>query len=295
MAQVPATSNSRSKRWVFVFNNAPTDWAPPQQVSEVAYMVWQRERGEQGTEHVQGYVRFNAYKRFNTAKNYFSVPEIHIEPARGTEDQNMKYCTKEETRIAEPWLFGEFQPNAGRQGTRNDIHEVTDKIIQGSCLKAISLEHPEVFVKYHVGLERFADLHRPLPPLERDIRVYCLWGATGTGKTHRARTTFPEAYEVSAGRDPWGMYTDQTTVIFDEFEWERWTIQSMNKYLDKWRCQLDARYHDKYAHWTRVIIISNTNPWDWWPLAPVPLREAIFRRFQNVIEVLNREQIINFE
>lgn len=69
----------------------------------------------------------------------------------------------------------------------------------------------------------------------------------------------------------------------------------MNKYLDKWRYQLDARYHDKYAHWTRVIIISNTNPWDWWPLAPVPLREAIFRRFQNVIEVLNREQIINFE
>lgn len=290
-------ANQRVDRWIFVFNNPPVGWTPPQQVSEVAYMVWQRERGKEGTEHIQGYVRFNTRKRFNTVKNYFSVPEIHIEPAKGTEDQNMRYCTKEETRVEGPWLFGEqnFKADAGRQGARSDIHDATDKIIQGCSMKVIASEHPEVFVKYHGGLERFADLHRSLPPLERDVRVYCLWGQTGTGKTHRVRTTFPDAYEVQAGRDPWGMYTDQLTVLFDEFEWEKWTIQQINRFTDKWRCQLDARYHDKYAHWVRVIFCSNGDPLDWWPLATPALRGALHRRLTNIIEVRDQAQVVLIE
>lgn len=287
----------QAARWVFVYNNPPSGWAPPQQASEVAYMVWQRERGKEGTEHIQGYIRFNTRKRFNTVKNYFSVPEIHVEAAKGTEDQNFKYCTKEDTRVEGPWIFGEanFKPDAGKQGNRTDIHAATDMIKQGSSMKDLSEAHPEVFVKYHMGLREFADLHRPLPPLERDVRVYWLWGQTGTGKTHRARTTFPEAYEVKTGRDPWGTYTDQLTVIFDEFEWDKWPIQQMNRYLDKWRCELDARYKDKWAHWVRVIIISNEDPLTFWPLSPPNLRQAIWRRIGTCVEVMDRDQVVKFE
>jgi len=33
---------------------------------------------------------------------------------------------------------------------------------------------------------------------------------------------------------------------FDEFDHELWPITAMNRYLDKWRCLLDARYNDRY-------------------------------------------------
>lgn len=285
---------TKTARWIFVFNNAPADWAPPTG-AEIEYMVWQRERGEQGTEHVQGYVRFNKRKRLSAAKNWFSAPEIHMEVARGNEQQNKAYCTKVETRVAGPWEFGVYNADAGKQGKRSDLEEIADKIKQGASVKEVAEQHPSDYIRYSAGIEKYAQLVRPLPPLERNIHVSCLWGETSTGKTHRARTTFPDCYEVIAGRDPWGMYSGQAVILFDEFNWERWTIQDMNRYCDKWRCNLDARYRDKYAEWTRVVICSNTDPYTWWPMAPQTLRQAFWRRCNQIVEVHNREQEINLD
>ena len=63
-----------SMRWCFTLNK-PGDWRPVFKPEHMAYLVYQLERGEQGTLHVQGYVRFHNRKRIQTVKNVLHTPE----------------------------------------------------------------------------------------------------------------------------------------------------------------------------------------------------------------------------
>lgn len=271
----------QATRWIFVYNNAPALWKPPFDASRVKYMIWQREKGE--TEHVQGYLRFARKTRFNAVIKYLAEGhKIHVEIAKGSEKQNKEYCSKEETRVDGPWELGVYDEKAGVQGRRVDLEAVADLIKQGRSLKEVALDHPATYIRYSLGLEKYQQLVQPLPPLERVIAVTVLWGATGTGKTHRVRTGYPDAFEVIAARDPFGSYSQQDCILFDEYNYTKWSIQDMNRYTDKWRCQLDCRYHNKYAAWTHVFICSNTEPYTWWPEEHQSLREAFWRRVHSI-------------
>lgn len=51
-----------------------------------------KEIGESGTPHLQGYIEF---KSKNRPAQKFGIPEIHWEKAKGNKDQNFKYCSKD--------------------------------------------------------------------------------------------------------------------------------------------------------------------------------------------------------
>ena len=54
--------------------------------------------------------------------------------AKGSPEQNRKYCTKDDTRIAGPWERGEM-PASG-QGKRNDIIKVVNHIKEKGFMSA---------------------------------------------------------------------------------------------------------------------------------------------------------------
>lgn len=287
----------QSKRWTFTWNN-PGDSRPHYDAPQMDYLVYQGEVGAQQTPHIQGYVRFSSRKRLAQVKRILGTEAVHCEIARGTEEDNRNYCTKPETRAWGPIEHGTYQQEEGRQGRRSDLTKACEMIKKGEPLSAVAADCSETFVRYHNGLIKLQATTAPLPPLERTVQVLVLWGPTGTGKTHRALTSHPDAYVACAGRDPWGMYRGQKAVIFDEFDYRRWSIQDMNRYLDKWRCQLDARYNDRYAEWTHVVICTNLDPFQFWPDEPNQnLRQAFFRRisppFGGHTEVLSRMQRVD--
>lgn len=62
-----------------------------------------KEKGAEGTPHLQFYIRAKHAVDFNTVKGHF--PRAHLEPAMGSQDENYKYCAKEgdfETNLAAP-------------------------------------------------------------------------------------------------------------------------------------------------------------------------------------------------
>lgn len=270
-------------RWCFTVNNYG-EWRPQFIEGDMDYLVYGLEVGEAGTPHVQGYVRFKNRKRLNTVKNIFERADMHLEPAKGTEQQNKTYCIKDGQFVE----FGSYDPSVGTQGNRTDLAAIHTMIQTGATLAAIAAAFPADYIRYHGGIQALREVVAPLPPLERDVRVTVLWGPTGVGKTHRTRMDFPDIFSVEPGRDPWGGYQAQDAVVFDEFDYSRWTITSMNKYLDKWRLEVDARYHNKYAMWTRVVICANSSPLLWYVSEDGPLREALRRRLSTVIWVGTR-------
>ncbi|AUM61642.1 Rep [uncultured virus] len=279
--------NRMSDRWCWTINN-PGDYVPPWLPERgMLYQVYEMEVGErEHTPHWQGYTRFETRKRGSTVKNIFGYDGMHLEPARGDEAQNRTYCTKDGTQVHEDGVYDE---NAGKQGERTDLELIRDEIQGGAGLEEIAAVHPGQFIRYANGIAQMHALLGPGAPVQRAVEVRVYWGATGTGKTHRVMTEYPEAYQVEPGRDPWGRYQAQEVVVFDEFDYTKWTIQQMNRFLDKWRCPLDARYRDRYAVWRLVVICANSSPIAWWPDSGLLLIQSFRRRIQGRVYHFERQ------
>ena len=292
--QVP-NARTMSKRWMVTVFTDVMAFDPPFDRT-VAYGIWQRERcPTTGREHIHVYYRFAARKRMSTVKQWLDRPDAHLESAKGSEKDCRDYCTKEDTRIENGAEHNpeNYDPEVGKQGKRSDLEAIATKCRAGAPISVIANDHPGDFIRYHAGIKALAAAVGPKPPVQRDVTIAVLWGATGVGKTHRMMMTYPDAYQVKPGRDPWGAYNGEKVILFDEFDHTKWSIQEMNRYLDKWRCSLDRRYQDCYAAWTHVGICANCSPASWWPTAEAPLLQAIRRRLTNCcFLVLSRDQPI---
>jgi len=293
----PSPYSKKFRRVLFTLNN-PGDFRPVFDETKMAYMVWQIEKGAQGTEHIQGYIRFKKMPTGKAVDKMLGSKHAHLEECRGNEQQCKAYCTKEDTRVSVGEEHGTYNPEAGKQGHRSDFDAIVADCKAGKPLREIAEANASDWIRYHQGIISLHEQLAPQPPAERPVEVMVLWGPTGVGKTHRVMMNADLArdggiYKVKPGRDPWGNYRGEKTIFFDEFDYEKWTVFQMNEYLDKWRCPLDCRYHDKYAEWTRVIICANSNPMTWWPMASQPVIDAFRRRLGGGCRyVTTREQDI---
>ena len=254
----------------------------------MTYLIWEKETAPTtGTKHIQGYCRLSKRLRIHQIKELLH-PTAHLELAKGSEEQNHNYCSKE--REGEDWgEEGDYQPRQ-RQGRRTDLEAAIKDITEGMPLPQIAKAHPAEWVKYHAGLQSLRRYLTMETPISRTVSTMILWGPTGVGKTHRVRTAYQQAFVVRPGRDPFGTYYNQTVIIFEEFEPEKWTLQQMNTYLDKWSTELDCRYFSKQAMWTKVFILSNLNPSTWYTQYPEQLQQAFWRRINFTIEIKSKEQ-----
>jgi len=66
----------------------------------VKFLVYQKEQGDKGTPHLQGYVQFEKPKRLSGCKKV--DPTAHWEARMGTHEEAVNYCTKKDTRIGSP-------------------------------------------------------------------------------------------------------------------------------------------------------------------------------------------------
>lgn len=285
-------AQQKSCRWVLTINNPGTE-RPTWEPSSMNYLVWEIERGELGTIHVQGYVRFKTRKLLSQVSLLF--PRAHLEAARGTEEANRTYCTKDRQLAGDDWgEFGEYDAQAGRQGRRTDL-EAAFKTLREGGIRAVAQNHPEIILKYPGGIQRVAELLEEKPPIIRTMTTTVLWGEPGTGKTWRTMLHYPDAYSVTPGRGPWDNYEGEEVVVFDEFDYNKWPVEEMNQLCDIYRLRLNCRYHNRWARWTKVVIISNLSPDVWWQYHEEAKRRAFQRRITRTIEVLNREQEILFD
>jgi len=113
-------------------------------VSGISYVVYQLERGLSGTNHLQGYCQFSSRKTLRQVKDLLQgpFPSSHLEKAKGSPEQNRKYCTKEESRVDGPWEFGTMS----KPGKRNDIQEFMDA--QPLTEDEIYERFPHIIAKY---------------------------------------------------------------------------------------------------------------------------------------------------
>lgn len=89
-------------------------------------------------EHLQGYIEFNDKTSIKQIKKILEDNALHCEARRGTQADAIKYCSKIDTRIAEPVILGKPK----EQGKRKDLETIYTRMVDGASLEDIQKNIP---------------------------------------------------------------------------------------------------------------------------------------------------------
>ncbi len=284
---------SRHRSYVFTYNNPSEGWRP-EVVWEadqsprhgfIRFLAGQFEMSDSGTRHFQGYVVFNNPQGLPGCRRHLNVPTGHFEPRKGTHQQALDYCHKDETRCAGEIPFALGDPPA--QGERSDLDGVKDIIDAGGTELEVSENAFGAYIRYHAGIRRAISLrgsHRRDAP-----RAYYFWGPSGTGKSYSAHHYF--------GYEPAATYpvplSSGTSIWFDGYDPRQHKVVIMDDYYHNFKFSFLLQLLDEYPVYIPykgghcpfsspiIIITSNIGLHEQYP--KIPDQVALWRRFKRVV------------
>ncbi len=213
---------------------------------------------------------------------------------------SVKYCQKMESRApgTEPIIYGQDSAGFGRQGFRSDLSAVTDMIKSGASLKAIAEELPEVYMKYHSGIEKAQGLLvEPGAFVHR--KVYMLHDPTGTGKTRYVYDThgYKEVYKWNNTGKWFDGYHGQAAMLCDDVRWEMDTAGAKSylngrtigwwlNFLDGYPVKVEVKGSTRWMTSKHIYLTSNQDPLTWWSnYSPGEAFDPFMRRIKHVYSV----------
>lgn len=223
--------------------------------------------------------------RFSTLKR--RLPTAHLEPRRGPIQQAINYVTKEETRIiGEPRLEHGTIRHCDEKGRRKDVEVVREAILEkGLSADEVFLQVPESNRMTAMVEKLVAARDRSRHTKPRQLEVIWLYGPPGTGKTSLAVEMGGKSYyRVTDYQHPFDAYSGEEVLILDEFDGGM-RLSALLNILDIWPTMLPARYADRVAAYSEVVLVSNEAPWSFYPWETPSRRQALMRRVHQVLLV----------
>lgn len=236
-------------------------------ISKASYACLGREIGENGTEHIHIYIMFPTPRRWSTIKKRF--PKAHIEKAFGTPQDNREYICKEgkwkdtiksETKVK--GSFAEYGKFPSEYELRNpDMYMILSDIENGASDSEIIEKYPKYIFKVNaIDSIRQALFSDRYSTHMRNVCVTYISGYSGTGKTKSIYSRYPisDIYRITSYKTgvKFDSYQAHDVIVFEEFA-SQIQIGEMLNYLDIYPIMLPARYNEKVACYTKVIITSN--------------------------------------
>lgn len=226
--------------------------------------------------HLQGYATCSREMVFNTWRVSLRLRRregtgfvwAHLEKAKGTLDDNIRYCSKMDSRIAPPVVSDISFLTQPKQGKRNDLGEANAMIQSGAKMRDLAMAKPELWIKFHKGLESIyyltCEARKPGP-----VYAIFLRGETGLGKTEGTRMYFEEVLGLERdeyywwsnkhGKNWWDNYDRQDHVLIDELDKGHIDINDMLRIFEPNGAPVDVPIHggrrQLQAHF--FIIASN--------------------------------------
>nr|WAE42126.1 MAG: replication associated protein [Cressdnaviricota sp.] len=241
-----------SRNWCFTINNEPllANWP-----EFIKYGIYQRERGQSGTDHLQGYMEFNSAVRITHLTKWNS--RGHYEVRKGSRDQARDYCKKEQGRVSGPYEIGTFGKG---QGERGDLDEIYHAIEGGKGELELAREYPGSWTRYNRSFNRYRSLIEE--PRSWKTMVYVITGAPGTGKSKYCMDNAPGGYWKDNGQW-WDGYHGQHDVIIDDFYgWLPWNV--LLRLCDRYPMQVETKGGTTTFLAKRIFITSNKEYTEWY-------------------------------
>ena len=211
---------------------------------------------------------FPSARRFSTLKKKF--PGAHIEKTYGSAEDNINYIKKQgkfaETSKAETTVegsyreFGTVPSNLSLEFS--DMEQVVELLRKGYTVVEIIEAFPKYAFKVNaIEAVKQAFLAEKYRETMRPVEVTYKYGATGTGKTRSIYKDYApdEICRITSyGKNgvKFDSYKSEDVLVFEEYAGQI-PLEEFLVYLDIYPLMLPARYADKTACYTKVIITSN--------------------------------------
>ena len=262
---------SLAKNWIFTINN-PTEEDLPSLWEHVKAFKYQLEVGEEGTPHYQGVVQFTKRMRLAGLKKLNG--RAHWEVCYSIKG-SVKYCGKEEGRLEEPILFGEFS----YPGDRSDLKRSRRLIEEGTSTEDLWDKCYSTMVRYERSIMKYKRLKTKPRSWYTDIVVY--WGSTRIGKTQAVMDKYPTAYWQD-GSKWFDDYDGQATVIIDDF-YGNMHPSMLLKLANHCPHKVEVK-HGYVPFVAKLLVITcNKHPHEWYGSSvPTVVKLAIYRRITHL-------------
>ncbi len=260
------------RRWCFTDNKC-LNWRVLYKEHEelLKFMGFAEEKAPStGQQHVQGFLGLSQLKRLGGLKKLFGK-EVHWEPMKGSIQQNVEYCSKENPII----LLGTL-PEPGR---RLDLEAIIKAVNERKDPIEIIKEYPGAF-RLQRAMETYRTRidHRDRKGL-RKLKVVLITGPTGCGKTYPIATK-EGVFMICGGQmDWWDLYNGERILLLDEYSNDV-KITTLLGLLDIYRYRLPVKGSFTYANWTEVYITTNLRYLH--QQAPEEHQKALSRRINEI-------------
>lgn len=251
--QVKRLNNrSRLRRIVYTLNNyTDEDEKRIKCLPDVRAQTYGREKGENGTPHLQGAILFTRAITWPTLKAM--LPRAHIERMMGTPQSAFEYCWKEDKN---PYKFGDMP----KPGKRNDLRKAVERIQDGESVQSLcQTEDAVVVVKFTKGLRFLENCINKLKDLPTK-KVLWLYGTSGVGKTRTAVDFCVNnnlSYWISNENLKWfDGYVGQEVAILDDFRYKHCSFSYLLRLLDRY--ELDVAIKGGFVRWMPKVIFITT-------------------------------------
>lgn len=223
-------TSPKSRHWVFTINNPQDELQLDKE--RISYCIYQYEQAPStGTLHIQGYCYLVHPTTFNGVRGLLPVGS-HIEIARDP-TASIKYCSKEDTRIAGPVEFGK-KPILRGQGILSVARTLTREAFMDHCidqripkgyydeaLRLISDDHVTIRETLPSLLERVNNTLKYFTLPEEGMKSIIVKGTSGCGKTSWAKHVAPKpALFVTHMDDLRKLTPEHKSIIFDDMDFK---------------------------------------------------------------------------
>jgi len=220
------------------------------------YIVCGKEVGETGTPHLQGYVCFKDAKTLTSVSTYLS--RAYLAVARGDSKENFEYCTKD----------GDYFEYGDRPDTQKTKGEKNKERWEDALVAAREGRYTDIpadmLIQCGSGFQRaviLTTVHN-LDDTSEKMDWYC--GASGTGKSRKAREENPNAYLKMCNKW-WDGYKGEDVVIIEDFDKDHKVLcHHLKIWADRYKFPAEVKGAKIDIRPRKIIITSNYHPKDIW-------------------------------
>ena len=269
----------KSRNWVFTLNN-PEDNQQWMSNSKIKLIIFQLEKGESGTLHLQGYLELESPRAISYLKKLNG--KAHWETRRGSREEAILYCIKED-RVSPPTLITkDTLQTIGEQNSsveelkliltehgilksksptsKEELNIIKSLLDDGKNMEYIADNYFYSWCRFHRALERYVLLKSK--PRTGPTTVIIIQGPTGTGKSRFAMERYPNGYWKQRS-NWWDGYNGQKEIIIDEFYgWIPFDL--LLRICDRYPLMLETKGGQVQCQANTIVITSNKRPDNWY-------------------------------